>query len=611
MKTQKKDFQLDIRLGLAIIVLVLLILNFAAHYTLLRITHTVKNQAEERLSEAAVVVFNKLKDSDGAPLPDSLIEAMMFNYNLTDINIVEFNHDRARAIRNNSRLDDKILAIDSSLKAEILKPLLTNESVFVHNNGESQNLFIQPEKIAGLKYLIAVAGENPLLASLEKAVTILIYSAILGILVILYTARKFSSLVLSPYKKLKEKAARVGRLDPAKDVDIDRLVASYEEIIDDLKLKETELRRLNDLIRKRADHLEVHNENILRSIDTGIITLDNGKKIGSVNPAVEKILGLENDTGIEGATYQEFFRHYGNMKEELDEFFNSGEAIRNRQVDIEIAGNRRIILFSVSHLIESARRPSGFMVILNDQTDIINLQQELELKERMAVLGEMSGGLAHQLRNSIGGMVGFARLIERRINDEKTQKNIGLLLKETSEAEKLISRFLNFARPLEPQITEISAAGILKDLIDKAAERYKKITFELNPIKPGLFFNADQLLLKQAIGNIIDNACNAADKDGGHISIDTAIHGNMVQIIIRDNGHGIPASYGDKIFTPFFSGSPSGTGLGLPLARKIILGHEGRIDYETGQDGTTFIISLPMTRHALKSVVKSGNSNIG
>jgi len=117
-------------------------------------------------------------------------------------------------------------------------------------------------------------------------------------------------------------------------------------------------------------------------------------------------------------------------------------------------------------------------------------------------------------------------------------------------------------------------------------------------------------LLKQAIGNIIDNACQAAGEKGGQIKIALRIAGEMAETIISDNGPGIPENIRDKIFTPFFSGTPSGSGLGLPLARKIIALHGGRVDFDSqvGQ-GTTFIVSLPLNK-ALMSADSAVNSAV-
>jgi len=227
------------------------------------------------------------------------------------------------------------------------------------------------------------------------------------------------------------------------------------------------------------------------------------------------------------------------------------------------------------------------------------MQEELELNRRMASLGEMSGGLAHQLRNSTAAIIGFAKLIEKRIPENcGAGENMHLLLKEAAEASALVGRFLDFARPLYLEVVDINLIDILEEITAPAKQRYPalKILFE-NISRGKANISADSLLLKQAIGNIIDNACQAAGEKGGQIKIALRIAGEMAETIISDNGPGIPENIRDKIFTPFFSGTPSGSGLGLPLARKIIALHGGRVDFDSqvGQ-GTTFIVSLPLNK---------------
>lgn len=171
-----------------------------------------------------------------------------------------------------------------------------------------------------------------------------------------------------------------------------------------------------------------------------------------------------------------------------------------------------------------------------------------------------------------------------------------MLLNEAMDASALVGRFLDFARPLHLAPEEFELTGFLTDIVASFRRKFPKICIEDHSLKSSpIKISGDSLLLKQALGNIIDNACRAAGNARGNVTIGAKRQGQLAEIIISDNGHGIPEDIKDKIFTPFVSDSPSGSGLGLPLSRKIIIMHGGRVTFESEPDsGTIFTISLPI-----------------
>jgi signal transduction histidine kinase len=234
------------------------------------------------------------------------------------------------------------------------------------------------------------------------------------------------------------------------------------------------------------------------------------------------------------------------------------------------------------------------------------LRNELEAKNRLAALGEMSGGLAHQLRNSIGSIVGFCNLLKKQLAKDQLESGyFEELFSEVKETESLVKKFLGFARPLEYQPEETDLVGLVKDTVTAYNQIGSKSEFEINhSIKftgqeKSILHQADSLLLKQAINNLIDNAISACPDKNGVIEVAVEQNESSIVILVSDNGRGIPEEDLDKIFTPFFSTKPSGTGLGLPLAGKIIDLHGGHISIEsTVGIGTTFRIHFPIKARA-------------
>lgn len=599
MGRRYRDFQLEIRLGLALIVLVLVVLNISSHYVLFRVKQSVELQIKDELYEAAVMTAGQIHRLHTVDLPDSAVEEITDYYSLDDLSILHFNYDRVMAIQKGYCLDPEWLSLDSAMSPDDLKPLLLNKPVFRHKSGDEYNMVFFPTELAGSKFIIAVGRNSTLLSSVEKAGRTLVFVGLLGILVIIYASLKFVRFAVYPFKRLKEKAEKSGHLEHTSGDDVVQLISSYEKIIDRLKEKEKELVELNKIVSRRADDLEVYNNYILESISAGIITLDSERNISTVNRAVIKIFGFA-DVDMAGENYRKLLEDYPELLSLIEQFFTDGMTIDNQKVHIaDDQKNGQILNISISHLTDSQGNDIGVSVILNDQTDFFKLQAELELKKRMALLGEMSGGLAHQLRNSVAAIVGFAKLIGKKAKGESIiRQNIDLLLKESSEAEALVSRFLDFARPLELRPVELKIGGLIAEVVAATQEKYSNIKIEPGSISgEQLFIPGDPLLLKQALGNIVDNACESYDGAEGEVRIKVEKTSAWIQVRVVDSGSGIPDEYKDKIFTPFFSGSPSGSGLGLPLARKIITLHDGRLDFESASGkGTTFMISLPLAQ---------------
>lgn len=596
MLRKRKDFQLEIRLGLTLIVMVLLTLNFASHYTLYRVKQSVELETKDELYEAGVKAANLVQRGGNEVELNRALNEIKLDYSLSRLAVLDINAESIQNPDDHPRLDSILFSIDSGLTAEAILPLLINQPVYFHKSGQPDNLVLFPAGSGDKARVVVAVRPSALLSSLEMAGRILIYVGILGVIVIIYATLKFARYIIKPFKSLKEKAVDSGRLDESGGDDVSRLIQSYGTIISELKQSEKELIRLNEIITRRADDLEVYNNHVLKSISTGVITLDNEKKISTINRAAALIF-QKDSASITGADYHGLFAEYPNLMGEIDQFFLHGESVSNRQISITAPDKSEITLgLSISMLEDSQGRVIGAWIILNDQTEFIRMREELDLKSRMATLGEMSGGLAHQLRNSIAAIVGFARLVgKKNENNPDVKQYISCLLGESLEAELLVARFLDFARPLVINPEPLEVGELLENVVSSVQEKHKNINIRIendSAIKETI--SGDALFLKQAVGNIVDNSCQAVKEEGGLVTISVIADEGYAEIRVADNGCGIPEENREKIFTPFFSGSPSGSGLGLPLARKIINLHKGKLTFDSQPGrGTTFYIRLP------------------
>jgi PAS domain S-box-containing protein len=600
MKSKSTGFRLEVRLGLALIILTLLTLNFASHYALFRIRSSLETQIKDELTEAAVVAAGYISKIKSVDLPDSSRYRIKAAYSLDTLAVIPVTYERALAISDGHRPDSVFLGLDKELTAEELLPILRNQPVYIHRSGSIQNLFFLPTELIGSKYIIVAARRNAILGSVENAGIILIFFGLLGIGIIIYVSYRLAHFVTNPFEKLRKKAVESGRMDGASDDEISSLILSYEKIIDDLKQKEKELVRLNEINARRAEDLEVYNNYILKSINTGVVAVDREGKISSVNRAALEILGLKNGEAL-GENCQDVLGNHSVPLTLIKNYKEKGIASDSCHFKFTGAdGTTRSLIASISPLTNSQGANIGFSLILNDETEYDRLQEELELNRRMACLGEMSGGLAHQLRNSIAAIIGFARLMEKKISDDSgLQDKLNSLLREANDASLLIGRFLDFARPLVVEPTGLDIDSILKEIAAVLQGKHEPTRISVCAESAGDFMaQGDALLIKQALTNIIDNACRAASISGdGAVMIKYWISARGTKIEISDNGRGIPDNIRDKIFTPFFSSDPAGAGLGLPLARKIISLHGGRIDFVSVEgQGTTFTVVLPSVK---------------
>jgi signal transduction histidine kinase len=262
-------------------------------------------------------------------------------------------------------------------------------------------------------------------------------------------------------------------------------------------------------------------------------------------------------------------------------------------------GEKQWIGLSSSLISDNQHNKIGAAVLLTDLTKIKRLQDISDFTEKMAALGEMSAGLAHEFRNSMAAIMGFGTLIKKTIpEDNKAYSIAELIINESRATEEMLRRFLTFAKPLNVIPDKINIKRFIDDCL-KAAVEYMgdggiEVVVEDN--SNDLRIAADPTLLKNAFNNLIINACQAMGQSGVlSIVIDHPGDKDHIEIRITDTGEGIPPDKLPKIFNPFFSTKDEGTGLGLALVRKIITGHMGTIDVESGEGrGTTFIISLPV-----------------
>jgi len=344
-----------------------------------------------------------------------------------------------------------------------------------------------------------------------------------------------------------------------------------------------------DANRQNLAELRALNQNVVDSIPSGLITLSSFGTASFVNPAGANILQMEPQA-ILGRHVTELgffdFERWNESREELA----AGLVVRK---EIE----ERNIGFAVSPLSTLEGKAAGYTLIFQDLTEMKKLEAELRLKDRMAAVGELSAGIAHEIRNPLAAIAGSVQVLKgSKSLTSQEQRLMSIVLKESERLNKSISDFLRFVRPQEKRALEYDVAGSLSetlDLLQNSPELHERheIRREIAPASFTLVGDADQI--RQVFWNLARNAVQAMPH-GGILTVRTTVVDDSYQITFADNGRGMsPADLG-RLFQPFRTNFPSGTGLGMAISYRIVQEHGGRIDVTSGEGtGSAITVSLP------------------
>lgn len=375
------------------------------------------------------------------------------------------------------------------------------------------------------------------------------------------------------------------------------VINTFQGLIQQLKQKEQELERLKGRAEEYAKNVESYNENILQSVTSGVLTFNCEKQITTFNATAGMILQFSSDAAL-GKSYEMIFGGNQKIARILEETVGLGKEVAREECEVERSDGKKIWLgLNTSVLRDRNGTTIGATLVFTDLTEMKMLQDQVELRKRLAVMGEMSAWIAHEFRNYMGTILGFSKLLSKKIEPhDPRQEMIQAIVAELSAMERLITELLSYGRKtvIHPIPTEL--APILEELKDQfvASGTYPNIRWSLL-LKGPSEAPVDPTLIRQAFSNLIQNALEAM-QEAGEISI-TILNRPAwgLAVKISDTGTGIPKDHLDKIFLPFYTTKEKGTGLGLALVHKIILAHNGQISVESTEgSGTTFTVRLPL-----------------
>jgi len=443
-------------------------------------------------------------------------------------------------------------------------------------------------------------------AKIEQVSRLNVLARIAGILIAAFVTILLIRNLLYPYRQMVKKAKKE-RIIPTleknkKEGELDVAVGIFEQVIKELKQKEKALQKLYQKTDRKAKNLASYNEYILKSMTSGMIICDEEGKITRMNHPAETIVDKSENTAL-GKHYKTVFGEESPLCSAIQTASTGQSTYSIPEIKIAKKGGESIpVSLSSSVVKDKQDKMLGVVVFLTDLTEIKKLEEEIAFKDKMAALGEMSSGLAHELRNSMGAILGFSNLLKKRKEDPTSQgQAVDGIINEAMIMESMLQRFLAFAKPFQLKIEKIHLKKIIQECHTSVEETLKENTIALRfESEPGLpFILGDRLLLKQCFQNLIQNSIEAMP-DGGKLLIrlgekHLTSQEKSILVELSDTGCGIPKEVQDKIFNPFFTSREKGTGLGLSLVKKIVSLHNGKIELESEPNkGTTFRIYLPL-----------------
>lgn len=450
-------------------------------------------------------------------------------------------------------------------------------------------------------FLYAFAPATPAVRGpiLLSAFVIILIASLLCILF-------FLRWMLRPYSQLvgeAERAPIAAHANKSQD-EAQFVLETFQSIVAQLQAQQKELERLSEQASQRADSAERFSERIVASVPSGLIAFDGSGRSLVINGPGRALLEIDGQ-GV-GQPVKELLKSLPQLAEIVETCLQTGSLFRREEIQsLSESGTPRRLGATIAPIDLSSER--GALCLLTDITEVTQLREQVALKRNLESLGEMSAGLAHEFKNAIATLHGYAQLLQNLELDNAGRSATSSLLKEVRNLSEMVTAFLNFARPQPLQLEEVSLPELLDDCAVELKPLYdeRRVELKLEPASGDQakqpVIHADERMLRQALMNLLRNAAEAIPESAAArqvvvaCSSGRAAGGNSSVVMeIKDSGTGIPASDLQRIFLPFVTTKANGHGIGLALTHRVITEHGGTLSAKNAQDGgAVFTIRLP------------------
>lgn len=400
------------------------------------------------------------------------------------------------------------------------------------------------------------------------------------------------------------------RIEPETGDEIGRLAIAFNHMAAQLRHQRAALEDAHGELSRRFEELadlKSYTDNILRSLTNGVVTIDLEGRVVTLNPAAELLTGFFAGEAV-GRYCTELFAHTGELGDLLMETLTTRTGMAAVPVTLRRRNGTTLpVEFSTAPLRAGEGKDLGVVGMFRDLSVVRELEGQLRRSDRLAAVGELAAGLAHEIKNPLTSVLTFSRHLSRRFDDEAFREKFQRVVpRELERINTIVDQLLELTRPARLVFEPVRLSSLLERAVDLYANELegKHIRVVRDYARDLPRVDADRDALYRAFVNLVANAIDALGPDGRLVlrarwaTGDRAAgrRGRLVAVDVEDDGVGIAEADTERVFNPFFTTKGSGTGLGLALTHKIVEDHGGTIDFKsTPGRGTTFRIVLPVT----------------
>jgi PAS domain S-box-containing protein len=445
----------------------------------------------------------------------------------------------------------------------------------------------------GVADLVKVVLRPDDLTALDRKIRSFAVTQAIGVTAVLALTFAFIRWMLRPYRLLVRTAAGALSRETTEEQAIqqpDDLVAAFQGVVDKVQQHERDVARW-----WTADGSAVPPAGpAFRDLPSGVVVTDRAGLVTALNPAAARLLGVDERAAV-GRPCAEALAAAPELARLVGDCLARGTAHRRVLVAIGRGGRASShVGASVSPI--GGDPPEGALCLFSDLTEIREVEEKVRLRESLAEVGEISAGIAHEVRNSLATILGYARLASRS-GEAGVRDHAEAICREVEEVRSVLDDYLRFARPVSLNVERFDLGAMAEEVIaalrEDPASRGRRL--ERQGDWPAI--EGDEGLLRQALTNLVRNALEAVG-DGGRVCVrGELLPGRReVRIEVHDDGPGLPEGVRpEELFRPFFTTKRDGTGLGLALVRKTVVFHDGRIEAGRGPwGGARFTLVLPV-----------------
>jgi signal transduction histidine kinase len=393
-----------------------------------------------------------------------------------------------------------------------------------------------------------------------------------------------------PFRRLRSVVAaaqeRLNLNEPPSRDQWEEVIETFNATIDRLKANEAHLQKRYLTSEEERRRLDLLNVQIIDAIPDALLAVDRTGCVVQGNHSAQRLPGLPPpDPGVA------LVDHFSTWPALTQQLTPSGPAVDTPcegEFDITHQGEQYHYFFQMLPV-----PGGGSLLVLDDRTQLRRLESLLAQRARLAALGETAAGLAHELRNALGAIVGYARLVARSKGAEASDM-ADRIEHEAGDMEEMLNRFLEVARPTELQPVRVVGEELVEEIVDRFEERLRVADLQLTrAYAPATHLVLDPFWIRQALGNLLENALQLVPA-GGSVRVRTELAADGWRVTVADSGPGVAPEWRERILSPFVSLRPGGTGLGLALVQKVMVAHEGHIEVSDAREGgAAFTLVFP------------------